>query len=85
MTDNSGEDVGRSHLVVRMKFKDSAALKRWKRDRSVAYSIVRIFEQNQKISKRKTPEERLKNIILKRSCDCLLCTKKEASSVLFIR
>ena len=58
MPDNSGEDVGRSHLVVRMKFKDSVALKRWKRDRFVAYSIVRIFEQNKKISKRKTPEER---------------------------
>jgi len=33
MTDNSGEDVGRSHLVVRMKFKDSGSrntlLKRW--------------------------------------------------------
>jgi len=44
MPDNSGEDVGRSHLVVRMKFKDSVALKRWKRDRSAAYSIRRIFE-----------------------------------------
>ena len=33
MVDDSGEDKGRSHLVVRMKFKDSgsrnAALKRW--------------------------------------------------------
>ena len=33
MTDNSGEDVSRSHLVVRMKFEDSGrrneALKRW--------------------------------------------------------
>jgi len=48
MTDNSGEDVGRSHLVVRMKFKDSgrrdAALKRWKSDRFAPYSRVRIFE-----------------------------------------
>ena len=48
MTGNSGEDVGRSQLLVWMKFKDSgrrnAALKRWKRDRSAAYSRVRIFE-----------------------------------------
>ena len=33
MVDDSGEDKGRSHSVVRMKFKDSgsrnAALKRW--------------------------------------------------------
>ena len=33
MVDDSGEDKGRSHLVVRIKFKDSgsrnAALKRW--------------------------------------------------------
>ena len=32
MRDNSGEDVGRSHLVVRMKFKDSAGLKRGKQE-----------------------------------------------------
>jgi len=48
MTDYSGEDVGRNHLVVRMKFKDSAALKRWKRDRSVAYSIVRYLNKTKK-------------------------------------
>jgi len=27
-----------------MKFKDSAAFKRWNRDRSAAYSRARIFE-----------------------------------------
>ena len=45
MTDNRGLDVGRSQLVVRMKFKDSgrrnAALVK---DRLAAYSRVRLFE-----------------------------------------
>ena len=79
MTDNSGEDVGRSHLVVRMQFKDSAALKRWKRDRSAACSMGLIFEVKGK------HQGTFKYIyILKWSRDCLLCTNKEASSVLFI-
>ena len=49
MTDNSGEDVGRSHLVVRMKFKDSVTLKRWKRDIPAVYSRVRIKSKRRNV------------------------------------